>query len=241
MGLNVRRVHPEVIEHPDFDSGKMEFKPLINFRSNQSEEVTSGMELIDRGITTFMKDNKTPKPCNVSRVSLIGAFKQEHRNGLIPSIYPKIPHAIECGVTELDYSPCLKSKKLETSKELWDTLEAKYMAEDASSKKFLVRSGICLINLQVYYVTYVSEAYFVADDDVLCVGLTPCNCALFVKLDAGQDYSRLNDGSILYMENESTALVHGHGCVDLRFSSGKVVPLLNVLHVPNIRENLVIK
>nr|GEV07736.1 putative reverse transcriptase domain-containing protein [Tanacetum cinerariifolium] len=29
-------------------------------------------------------------------------------------------------------------KNVETSKELWDTLEAKYMAEDASSKKFLV-------------------------------------------------------------------------------------------------------
>ncbi|GKE97823.1 hypothetical protein Tco_0021174 [Tanacetum coccineum] len=27
---------------------------------------------------------------------------------------------------------------VDTSKELWDTLEAKYMAEDASSKKFLV-------------------------------------------------------------------------------------------------------
>ncbi|GKA90016.1 zinc finger, CCHC-type containing protein [Tanacetum coccineum] len=41
------------------------------------------------------------------------------------------------------------------------------------------------------------------------------------------------------MENESTTLVHGRGCVDLRFSSGKVVSLLNVLHVPNIRKNLV--
>ncbi|GJT21196.1 zinc finger, CCHC-type containing protein [Tanacetum coccineum] len=52
-------------------------------------------------------------------------------------------------------------------------------------------------------------------------------------------YESLNDGSILHMENESTALVHGRGCVDLRFSSGKVVSLLNVLHVPNIRKNLV--
>ncbi|GKG41260.1 hypothetical protein Tco_0470472, partial [Tanacetum coccineum] len=34
-------------------------------------------------------------------------------------------------------------------------------------------------------------------------------------------YESLNDGSILHMENESTALVHGRGCVDLRFSSGK--------------------
>ncbi|GJU36690.1 zinc finger, CCHC-type containing protein [Tanacetum coccineum] len=49
----------------------------------------------------------------------------------------------------------------------------------------------------------------------------------------------LNDGSTLHMGNESTALMHGRGCVDLRFSSRKVVSLLNVLHVPNIRKNLV--
>ncbi|GKC93391.1 hypothetical protein Tco_1158833 [Tanacetum coccineum] len=41
------------------------------------------------------------------------------------------------------------------------------------------------------------------------------------------------------MGNESTALVHGRGCVDLKFSSGKIVSLFNVLHVPNIRKNLV--
>nr|GFB50191.1 zinc finger, CCHC-type [Tanacetum cinerariifolium] len=32
-----------------------------------------------------------------------------------------------------------------------------------------------------------------------------------------KNYESLNDGSILHMENESTALVHGRGCVDLRF------------------------
>ncbi|GKB51561.1 zinc finger, CCHC-type containing protein [Tanacetum coccineum] len=52
-------------------------------------------------------------------------------------------------------------------------------------------------------------------------------------------YESLNDRSILHMGNESTALVHGHGCVDLKFSSGKIVLLFNVLHVPNIRKNLV--
>ncbi|GKB95625.1 zinc finger, CCHC-type containing protein [Tanacetum coccineum] len=52
-------------------------------------------------------------------------------------------------------------------------------------------------------------------------------------------YESLNDGSILHMGNESTALVHGRGCVDLKFSSGKIVSLLIVLHVPNIRKNLV--
>nr|GEV09593.1 hypothetical protein [Tanacetum cinerariifolium] len=52
-------------------------------------------------------------------------------------------------------------------------------------------------------------------------------------------YESLNDGSILHIGNESTALVHGCGCVDLRFSSGKIVSLFNVLHVPNIKKNLV--
>nr|GEW60926.1 zinc finger, CCHC-type [Tanacetum cinerariifolium] len=49
----------------------------------------------------------------------------------------------------------------------------------------------------------------------------------------------LNDGSILHIGNESTALVHGRSCIDLRFSYGKLVSLLNVLHVLNIRKNLV--
>ncbi|GJY79369.1 zinc finger, CCHC-type containing protein [Tanacetum coccineum] len=52
-------------------------------------------------------------------------------------------------------------------------------------------------------------------------------------------YESLNDGSILHMVNESIALVHGRSCVDLRFSSGKIVLLFNVLHVLNIRKNLV--
>ncbi|GJU30794.1 zinc finger, CCHC-type containing protein [Tanacetum coccineum] len=94
-------------------------------------------------------------------------------------------------------------------------------------------------SLQVYYVTYVSEAYFVQDDDVawwVDSGATVhvCKDRCWFKT-----YESLNDGSILHMGNESTALVHGRGCVDLRFSSGKIVLLFNVLHVPNIRKNLV--
>nr|GEV53299.1 zinc finger, CCHC-type [Tanacetum cinerariifolium] len=52
-------------------------------------------------------------------------------------------------------------------------------------------------------------------------------------------YESMNNGSILHMRNESTALVHERGCVDLRFSFGNIVSLLNVLHVPNKRKNLV--
>ncbi|GKE52279.1 zinc finger, CCHC-type containing protein, partial [Tanacetum coccineum] len=70
-------------------------------------------------------------------------------------------------------------------------------------------------SLQVYYVTYVSEAYFVQDDDVawwVDSGATvyACKDRCWFKT-----YESLNDGSILHMENESTALVHGRGCMYL--------------------------
>ncbi|GJW56819.1 zinc finger, CCHC-type containing protein [Tanacetum coccineum] len=84
-------------------------------------------------------------------------------------------------------------QNVESFTELWDSLEAKYMAEDASSKKFLDCKGGKVGNksngsgtngsvdgstnslkrqimfnksLQAYYVTYVYEAYFVQDNDV---------------------------------------------------------------------------
>ncbi|GKD57355.1 zinc finger, CCHC-type containing protein [Tanacetum coccineum] len=70
--------------------------------------------------------------------------------------------------------------------------------------------------LQVYYVTYVSEAYFMQDDDA-----AKCKDRCWFKT-----YESLNDGSILHIRNESRALVHGYGCVDLRLSSEKVVSFL---------------
>ncbi|GJT03083.1 zinc finger, CCHC-type containing protein [Tanacetum coccineum] len=92
---------------------------------------------------------------------------------------------------------------------------------------------------KVYYVTYVSEAYIVHDDDV--AWWVDSGATLHVCKDRCwfKTYDSMNDGSILHRGNESTTLVHGRGCVDLRFSSGKIVSLFNVLHVPNIRKNLV--
>ncbi|GJW68143.1 hypothetical protein Tco_0122567 [Tanacetum coccineum] len=94
-------------------------------------------------------------------------------------------------------------------------------------------------SLQVYYVTYVSEAYFVEDDDV--AWWVDSGATIHVCKDRCwfKTYESLNDGSILHMRNESTTLVHGRGYVDLRFSSGKIVSLFNVLQVPNIRNNSV--
>ncbi|GKB28499.1 hypothetical protein Tco_0867900 [Tanacetum coccineum] len=72
-------------------------------------------------------------------------------------------------------------------------------------------------SLQVYYVTYVSEAYFVQDDDVAWwVDLGATIQVLKIKILFKTYEVSLNDGSIIHMGNESTALVHGSGCVDLR-------------------------
>nr|GEU37752.1 zinc finger, CCHC-type [Tanacetum cinerariifolium] len=84
-----------------------------------------------------------------------------------------------------------------------------------------------------------NKAYFMQDDDVawwVDSGATVhvCKDRCWFKT-----YESLNGGSILHMRNESTAMVHGRGCVDLSFSSRKIVSLFNVLHVPNIRKNLV--
>ncbi|GJR59821.1 zinc finger, CCHC-type containing protein [Tanacetum coccineum] len=63
-----------------------------------------------------------------------------------------------------------------------------------------------------------TNTYFVQDDDVawwVDSGATVhvCKDRCWFKT-----YESLNDGSILHMGNESTALVHGRGCVDLRFN-----------------------
>nr|GEW03367.1 zinc finger, CCHC-type [Tanacetum cinerariifolium] len=92
---------------------------------------------------------------------------------------------------------------------------------------------------KVYYVTYVFEAYFVQDDDVAWWVDSRATVHVCKNRCWFKTYESLNDGSILNMENKSTTLVHGCGCVDLKFSSRNIFSLFNVLHVPNIRKNLV--
>jgi hypothetical protein len=51
-------------------------------------------------------------------------------------------------------------------------------------------------------------------------------------------YQVARDSSVL-MGNESHASVHGIGMVDLKLTSGKIVQLKNMQHVPSINKNLV--
>ena len=51
-------------------------------------------------------------------------------------------------------------------------------------------------------------------------------------------YQVTGHGSVL-MGNGASASVHGVGTVDLKFTSGRIVQLKNVQHVPAIKKNLV--
>ncbi|GJX13039.1 zinc finger, CCHC-type containing protein [Tanacetum coccineum] len=163
-------------------------------------------------------------------------------------------------------------QNIESSKELWNSLEAKYMAEDASSKKFLDSDKPNSNNVaSPSFVNMVEHNNFSryndnkgkrkhhdntrADpnkkDKSTCwkCGKTShikrdCKGANVGNKDNGsctkgsvdgsynslkeatvhvckdrcwfKTYESLNNGSILYMGNESTALVYGCGYVDLR-------------------------
>ncbi|KAH9726106.1 hypothetical protein KPL70_008133 [Citrus sinensis] len=54
-----------------------------------------------------------------------------------------------------------------------------------------------------------------------------------------KSYKAMDDGSVLYMGNSSTAIVKGKGNVQLEFTSGKTLTLTDVYHVPEVRKNLV--
>ncbi|GJU61922.1 zinc finger, CCHC-type containing protein [Tanacetum coccineum] len=99
---------------------------------------------------------------------------------------------------------------VESAKELWDSLESKYMAEDSSSKKFLVDAIVWWIDSGA--TTHV------------------CKDRCWFKT-----YEPVEDGSVLYMGDEHFAPVHGKGSVALEFSSGKTITLFNVLYVPKLR------
>ena len=58
--------------------------------------------------------------------------------------------------------------------------------------------------------------------------------------DAFTSYTTVGDGEeLVYLGDSRTAVVSGKGKVMLKLTSGKTLALSDVLHVPNIRTNLI--
>ena len=103
-------------------------------------------------------------------------------------------------------------------------------------------------------VTRTNQAHVHEFDDNLVAVVTETNMVSNVKgwwIDTGatrhicgdknlfSEHKHMDDGEKLYMRNSSASNVEGKGNVLLKFTSGKVVTLTDVLHVPEIRKNLV--
>nr|GEW66882.1 hypothetical protein [Tanacetum cinerariifolium] len=67
-----------------------------------------------------------------------------------------------------------------------------------------------------------------------CVTIHVCN-----NRDLFKTYKETEDGHEVIMGDNHTSKVIGSGNVEIQFTSGKKLTLMNVLHVPNIRKNLV--
>ena len=67
---------------------------------------------------------------------------------------------------------------------------------------------------------------------------TGANVHVCADISMFSSYQTVRNFSVL-MGNGSHTFVHGVGTVDLEFTSGKIVQLRNVKHVPTINKNLV--
>ena len=97
-----------------------------------------------------------------------------------------------------------------------------------------ISNGVDDINLS----TVVSEANLVGNPKEWWVdtGATRHICAdkkMFTS------YTTVDNSEQLFMGNSSTSKVEGQGKIVLKMTSGKELTLNNVLHVPDIRKNLV--
>ncbi|TYK21073.1 pol polyprotein [Cucumis melo var. makuwa] len=76
------------------------------------------------------------------------------------------------------------------------------------------------------HITEVDEVSDGVADIDLCAVISECNIVV-------------SNGEQLFMDNSSTSKLEGQGKVILKMTSGKELTLNNVLHVPDIRKNLV--
>nr|GEW82557.1 zinc finger, CCHC-type [Tanacetum cinerariifolium] len=248
MGLEVQSVHSLVTEHPDSNSGKREFSmsvvhvlttpipdddgddPIVEQVKKrakwvQDSDKSKGNNVVGPSVVNMVEHN------NSSRYNDNNDKRKHHDNTRVDPNKKAKPTCWKCGKTGhikrdgKGVNVSNKANGLGTNDSV-----------DGSSN--LLKGQNMFNNLQIYYVTYVCEAYFVHDDVAWWVDLGAtvhvCKDRCWFKT-----CESLNDESILHMRNESAALVDGRGCVDLRLSYGKIVSFLNVLHVPNIRKNLV--
>ncbi|KAD5961709.1 hypothetical protein E3N88_13182 [Mikania micrantha] len=98
----------------------------------------------------------------------------------------------------------------------------------------LVQSYNSVLN----YVSLISEACYVQDDDIAWWVDSVATSHVCKDLRWFKDFQPIEDGFVIKMGNVATEPIKGLGKVKLVFTSGKCLCLDNVLYVPWIRKNL---
>ncbi|XP_070020503.1 uncharacterized protein [Nicotiana sylvestris] len=145
---------------------------------------------------------------------------------------------------------------METSKELWTTLEKKYKIEDAGLKKFIaaefldykmVDSKSVITQVQELQVTIhdlLAEATMIEKFPPLWKDFKNYlkhkrkKMTLEDLIRSFSTYDPVGPNETISMGNAAKAKIEGCGKIFLKMTSGKVVTLNNVLYVPEIRKNL---
>ncbi|GJZ94027.1 zinc finger, CCHC-type containing protein [Tanacetum coccineum] len=121
--------------------------------------------------------------------------------------------------------------------------KGKNEAGSSGSKDPGKQSGLFLVptdhSVENYYVSIISETFYVQDDDISWWVDSGATCHVCKNLQWFKDFKPIEDGSMLKMGNVATEPIKGLGSVNLVFTSGNSLLLNNVVYVPGIRKNLV--
>ncbi|GJS58182.1 zinc finger, CCHC-type containing protein [Tanacetum coccineum] len=152
----------------------------------------------------------------------------------------KIVYVLSTPMLELLENDTVEAIKRISKTMLWDSLESKYMMEDASSKKILDNNGSSGSNkkpkLECWKCgkTGHSKKDFRSGNKKNIASASGSR-----KRSKDQSQDQVQDRSILYMGDDHFTPVHGKGSVVLEFSSEKSITLFNALPkdiIPNSDE-----
>ncbi|GJY26243.1 zinc finger, CCHC-type containing protein [Tanacetum coccineum] len=216
--MEVQSVHPDVSEHPDLDSG---YHKRVIHQRKYPQRVSSSevvlvvnhqrlghlLSLIELGSHLRIEeslrayDNDKPKGNNVAGPSVFNMVEHNNSSRYNDNKGKRKHHDTRANPNKKPKLTCWKCRK------------PGHLKKDCKAGQNMFNKS-----QQIYYVTYVSKAFFVRDDDVAWWADSGATVHVYKDRCWFKTYESLNDGSILHMENESTTLVHGRSCVDLRLN-----------------------
>ncbi|KAD2393511.1 hypothetical protein E3N88_40488 [Mikania micrantha] len=206
---------------------------LVEFGSHfRIEESLRGFE------KTWVNDDKKPVgPSSVNLVEEGGSSKnnQKHKGRR------KFQGKDNKGLNKKQIITCWKCGKVGHFKKDCRVGKHNKEAGPSGSKDPNKQQGQNLVqsyNSVLNYVSLISEACYVQDDDIAWWVDSGATSHVCKDLHWFKDFHPIEDGCVIKMGNVATEPIKGLGKVKLVFTSGKCLCLDNVLYVPGIRKNL---